>query len=332
MRLSKRTSNVFIPMLVGGMFLTVTPVSASADDCDKVSGAAETRSLPFELPDPPIVVCAFLGSGTITIGEEAFLAAITTSLLGPPQVEPDGTLIVGTSHNFDFGSLGTFTTIDDAKLIPTDTPGVFRLKTDLVIQHEAGTGVFEGAGGTLKIGGGSEITLPSDPPECAGGVATFELKKKICFADGCGIVSGSAKTTLAVNPDWFPGCGCPFGTFSGPSVPEIDGDEIHLLQEGVVTNPEFRSDGSQTGTTTVTFTDVSDAANTLETVGTTTLTPEVAPAVFSLVSRSSTIVGGTGMFENAGGVLDARDGVVHLFTGAASFGLVGGICLEEVDD
>jgi len=93
-------------------------------------------------------------------------------------VGDDGTLHAATSHTFDFGGGNSFTTLDKAKLEPTDTPGVFRIISNLEIV--SGTGIFAGAHGRFA-GRGGEIVLPSDAPACAGGEANWEFHGAVCL-------------------------------------------------------------------------------------------------------------------------------------------------------
>ena len=178
MWLSKATRSVLVLALAGGVFLMVDPVRGGKDPgCDPVSATGTVFSVPVDIG--PLTVCAFAGSADVFLRKQQFVnVSVITFVLGPPRVGGDGTLHAATSHTFDFGDLGSFTTQDKAKLEPTDTPGVFRLISNLEIV--SGTGIFEGARGRLA-GRGGEIVLPSDAPECAGGEANWEFHGAVCL-------------------------------------------------------------------------------------------------------------------------------------------------------
>ncbi|MFQ5806227.1 MAG: hypothetical protein ACE5I3_07250 [Phycisphaerae bacterium] len=139
--------------------------------CDPVSGHGDTAQ---ENPGDP--TSPFVGTATVRIRGDTFEdVAVTTILLGPPKEGDDGTLIAQTSHTFTVddpeGSLqGSFTTTDKAVLEPTDTPGLFRLNSNMKIT--SGTGDFENAGGRLH--GHGEIDLGM-------GEASFDINGVICF-------------------------------------------------------------------------------------------------------------------------------------------------------
>ena len=178
MRLSKATTSVLVLALAGGVFLMIDPARGGRDaGCDPVSAIGTTFSVPVNIG--PGTVCAFAGSADVSLGDQQFVdVSVITFVLGPPRVGDDGALHAATSHTFDFGDLGSFTTLDKAKLEPTDTPGVFRIISNLEIV--SGTGIFEGASGRFA-GRGGEIVLPSDAPECAGGQANWEFHGAVCL-------------------------------------------------------------------------------------------------------------------------------------------------------
>jgi hypothetical protein len=178
MRLYKAATSVLVLALAGGVFLIIDPARGGKDaGCDPVSAIGTSFSVPVDIG--PVTVCAFAGSADISVRKQQFVdVPVITFLLGPPRGGDDGTLHAATSHTFDFGALGGFTTLDKAKLEPTDTPGVFRLISNLEIV--SGTGIFERARGRLA-GRGGEIVLPSDAPECAGGEANWEFHGAVCL-------------------------------------------------------------------------------------------------------------------------------------------------------
>jgi hypothetical protein len=73
---------------------------------------------------------AYQGQASVWIGDgDAMVATVTTTLTGSvKQGNPTrGAQVLTTSHDFDFGGGDTFVTEDIARLIPMQSPGVFRL-------------------------------------------------------------------------------------------------------------------------------------------------------------------------------------------------------------
>ena len=93
----------------------------------------------------------FVGIENITIGSTTYSDVPTvTTILAPLTPEGNsGVLTTTTSHAIALPS-GTITTTDDAHLIPTRTPGVYKLASHLVITGGA-TGELE-LQGTLNLG------------------------------------------------------------------------------------------------------------------------------------------------------------------------------------
>lgn len=80
----------------------------------------------------------FVGTGDITIGKTTYNDVYSvTNILAPLRPAGDsGVLFTTTSHTISLPT-GTITTLDDARLIPTQEPGVYRLVTHLVITDGA---------------------------------------------------------------------------------------------------------------------------------------------------------------------------------------------------
>ncbi len=93
----------------------------------------------------------FVGIENITIANTIYSDVPTvTTILAPLTPEgSSGVLTTTTSHAIGLPS-GTITTTDDAHLIPTQTPGVYKLVSHLVISGGA-TGELE-LQGTLNLG------------------------------------------------------------------------------------------------------------------------------------------------------------------------------------
>jgi hypothetical protein len=93
----------------------------------------------------------FVGIENITLGNTTYSDVPTvTTILAPLTPEGNsGVLTTTTSHAIALPS-GTITTTDDAHLIPTQTPGVYKLVSHLVITGGA-TGELE-LQGTLNLG------------------------------------------------------------------------------------------------------------------------------------------------------------------------------------
>jgi hypothetical protein len=93
----------------------------------------------------------FEGNATLWIGDRApMAAAVTTYLTGAvKQGNPaQGAQVVTTAHVFDLGSGNVFVTEDIARLVPTSTPGLYRLLSTMRIVPEIGTpgGIVQTAG------------------------------------------------------------------------------------------------------------------------------------------------------------------------------------------
>jgi hypothetical protein len=137
---------VFVAGAVAAAFITAialaVPVAlaspALAATCQPYSGTGhDTASAPAG---------PYVGAQDITVGHTAYSnVPAVTSVLAPLSPEgSSGVLTTTTSHEITLPS-GTITTIDNAHLIPTGAPGVYRLVSHLVI-----TG---GATGQLQLQG-----------------------------------------------------------------------------------------------------------------------------------------------------------------------------------
>jgi pimeloyl-ACP methyl ester carboxylesterase len=118
-------------------------------DEPRFQATAHTEALSPEGP--------FVGKIDVTVGDASYTGVpIVTSILAPPaETGEPGVSVTRTSHSFALPSLGEITTADDARLIATDEPGIFRLVSHLRV---AG-----GASGELDLYGkvsfaGSPIT------------------------------------------------------------------------------------------------------------------------------------------------------------------------------
>jgi hypothetical protein len=112
-----------------------------------MGGAGQGQCVPFSATGTTFATgpYQFQGAAQVRIGSaEPVTAAVTTYLTGAvKRGAPDnGAQVVTTSHVFDLGGGDTFTTEDIARLVPTQTDGVFRLLSTLRII--SGTGAFAG--------------------------------------------------------------------------------------------------------------------------------------------------------------------------------------------
>jgi len=96
----------------------------------------------------------FAGSGSFRIGrvlvEETSVVTLLSLVPGP------GDSLVGEStHVFDLGSMGTFTTLDELVLVPINDAGLHKLKIQCTIV--GGTGDFTGVSGRLTLMGTANL-------------------------------------------------------------------------------------------------------------------------------------------------------------------------------
>ncbi len=138
--------------------------AVSRPACDPLSGSGHTFG---------VAEGVFEGEGILFIRGEEFAVSITTILLGPPVEGDDGTLHAVTSHTFVFDDddESSITTIDKAVLEPLETPGWYRINSNMKIA--SGTGEFDAARGRLHAHG--EICLVPGSEE-----AIFTIRGTIC--------------------------------------------------------------------------------------------------------------------------------------------------------
>ncbi len=123
----------FWPAAAAAHATTCQPYSATAQD------AATSPAGPF------------IGIQNVTIGKTSYgdVPTVTTVLAPLTPQGTSGVLTTTTSHAIALPS-GTITTTDNAHLIPTQTPGVYKLVSHLVITGGA-TGQLQ-LQGTLNLG------------------------------------------------------------------------------------------------------------------------------------------------------------------------------------
>lgn len=98
----------------------------------------------------------FMGAGTVRVGPtvvaESSLASIISLVPGP-----GGSLVGQSTHTYTFGAMGTVTTLDDVRLTPINTAGLF----DLLIRGKivGGTGAFTGATGHIFLSGTANMAI-----------------------------------------------------------------------------------------------------------------------------------------------------------------------------
>ena len=115
--------------LLIGLAVTVFAATPSQGETGLRLGTLErcgfTTATGATVFDP--TVGAFVGSADVTIGGRHETVPVQTVLLGQ-EVGTDGVIRAKTSHRFHFAS-GTIVTLDRAILTPTETPGVYTLRT-----------------------------------------------------------------------------------------------------------------------------------------------------------------------------------------------------------
>lgn len=140
--------------LIVGLLFAVNPVMA-ADDCHPLEGTATSQLTGADTAS---------GTASLTLGGRAFTATFTISaiVIGPPG--PDGISATTSSHTFEVrrrhAAVGTFTTADQGRLVPTATPGVAVLQNSLTLV--SGTGIFRGDSGVIETA--SILDFTSVPP------------------------------------------------------------------------------------------------------------------------------------------------------------------------
>lgn len=138
----KRLTLIFVLATVAGASVLVTSALAAptpSGRCRPVAGTGHTEATSLAGP--------FVGAADIVIGGTSYSGVpLVTSILAPlAQAGESGVFFTTTSHSFAVPGVGTITTTDDARLIATQDPGVFRL-----VSHMSVTG---GASGELHLQG-----------------------------------------------------------------------------------------------------------------------------------------------------------------------------------
>jgi hypothetical protein len=112
------------------------PVSGQ---CQPFTATAHTEATSLAGP--------FVGTADVVVGGASYpVVPLVTSILAPlTEAGDSGVYFTSTSHSFALPGFGTITTTDDARLIATQDPGVFRL-----VSHLRVTG---GASGQLHLQG-----------------------------------------------------------------------------------------------------------------------------------------------------------------------------------
>lgn len=155
-----RNLTVFPLSVIFAGVLAFAPAAAQAEsDCARVTGQGHTLG---------VGPGSFAGTANLGINGVSATATVTTVLLGPPTATEDGTLHATTSHTFLVGG-GSFTTLDNAVLSPTSTPGQYNLNTRAAIM--LGSGSYANACGRLGIHGTIDLINPE---------ATWRVRGKIC--------------------------------------------------------------------------------------------------------------------------------------------------------
>jgi hypothetical protein len=122
-------------LMLSAVVATTTPASSGV--CRSVSATASDAATS---PAGP-----FIGTADFTIGGVSYpgVPEVTGVLAPLVPAGSSGVLFTTTSHAFAIPGYGTVTTLDDARLIPTEEPGVYRLITHAVI--------VGGATGELRV-------------------------------------------------------------------------------------------------------------------------------------------------------------------------------------
>lgn len=138
----KRLTVIFVLATVAGAAAVVTSALAALSltgQCQPFSGTGHTEATSIAGP--------FVGTADVVVGETSYSGVpVVTSVLAPlTQAGNSGVSFTTTSHALTLPGVGTITTTDDARLISTQEPGVFRL-----VSHVSVTG---GASGELHLQG-----------------------------------------------------------------------------------------------------------------------------------------------------------------------------------
>lgn len=133
------------------------PAAGAAGSCLPVSGSGTTFA---------IGPTTFAGTADLTVGGVTYAdAPATTFVIGAPALAGgSGVEFLPTSHTVELPT-GTVTTSDAARLIPTDSPGVYRLVTNATV-----TG---GGSGHLHLQGLIDFAAPQP-------TATWSVRGVVC--------------------------------------------------------------------------------------------------------------------------------------------------------
>ena len=146
----------------------------------------------------------FVGTASVTIAAATFAeASVTTILLGEPIALPSGALLAPTSHTFDFGPLGSMTTMDQALLLPTEPPCMFRLYSWLRIIPMQGTGYFGDAKGALFAYDGEINLCTGEASWSMRGTVRLDcpsITAPIATAQACAECPFVGTTTVTIGP------------------------------------------------------------------------------------------------------------------------------------
>jgi hypothetical protein len=107
-------------------FAASTPAALrSGEPCQPFSATAHTEATSQAGP--------FVGTADVLVGGTSYSGVpVVTSVLAPlKEAGGSGVYFTSTSHSFAVPGFGAITTTDDARLIATQDPGVFRLVSSL---------------------------------------------------------------------------------------------------------------------------------------------------------------------------------------------------------
>jgi hypothetical protein len=138
----KRLTAICVLATVAGAFAFAASALAApalTGQCQRFTATGHTEATSLAGP--------FVGTADVVVGGTLYSGVpLVTSILAPlRQAGDSGVSFTSTSHSFALPGVGVITTTDDARLIATQDPGVFRLVTHLRV-----TG---GASGQLHLQG-----------------------------------------------------------------------------------------------------------------------------------------------------------------------------------
>jgi hypothetical protein len=131
----------FIALFAIAFYAPMASANDDQEDCDQL------RATPAVILTSPNSAA---GEGTFQVGNRSYHVWYIVNI-GDPTPQPNGTQTLLSTHTFNFYSneklVGTINTTDTNTLFPTETPGLFRLQTNLTIV--SGTKRFKNSCGTL---------------------------------------------------------------------------------------------------------------------------------------------------------------------------------------